>query len=214
LQRRFVFARCAGRPHNAGVRPPDPTDPSDDELLARVRAGHGEAVRQLVHRYDRLVRYTVFRAARRQCLRDPQWLDSVASEVWTGLLRSLNTGVPPSGKLTAYLIQITRNKCADAARRRPDWAAPPADLTDALEPTIEHSDPGELLSRAEDLSNLRDCITHLRDDQRRLCGEIVAITEHKWREAAERLGMAESTLRSQWQGVMESLRRCMRAKKR
>ncbi len=192
----------------------DATEPSDEELFGRVRAGREDALRTLMARYDRLVRYTILRTARRHCLRDPQWLDGLASEVWTGFLGSVERGsAPPASRVTAYLIQITRNKCVDAARRLPEPADRDPVAAEGPHPdAADAPDPLAALTQVEDLARLRDCVTRLDDPSRRLFGEIAAIVDRRWQEAGQRLGMSESTLRSRWQGVMEKLRRCMRSK--
>ena len=63
-------------------------EPSDNELLVAIGRGDPLALRLLMDRFDRLVRYVIYRASRQRCRRDPLWLDSVASEVWTDLCRS------------------------------------------------------------------------------------------------------------------------------
>jgi RNA polymerase sigma factor (sigma-70 family) len=191
--------------------PGQSNDPPDDVLIGRVRAGREEAIRALMARYDRLVRFTIFRAARRQCLRDPEWLDGLASEVWTGFVRAIERGAaPPAARVTAYLIQIARNKCVDAARRLSGEAAADRDDEHAASAgTTGDDDPAAALARVEDLTRLRECVASLDPESRRLCGEIAAIMDRRWQEAAGRLGMSESTLRSKWQGVMTKLRRAM-----
>jgi hypothetical protein len=66
-------------------------EPSDDALAALVAGGDETALRMLLDRYDRLVRYTIYRTARGMCKRDPQFLDSVATEAWMGFVRAVRS---------------------------------------------------------------------------------------------------------------------------
>ena len=49
----------------------------------------------------------------------------------------------------------------------------------------------------------------LEGDDRALVAQLDAITDRRWKDAAQALGMKESTLRSRWQRVLERLRECM-----
>ena len=59
---------------------------------------------------------------------------------------------------------------------------------------------------------MRQCILALGERDRGLCGEIAAIMAGRWREAAARLAMPESTLRSRWARVLDRLRVCLEKK--
>ncbi|RME40682.1 MAG: hypothetical protein D6788_02790, partial [Planctomycetota bacterium] len=105
----------AGGPSGGGNR----GERIDDATLVRAAAGgDGAAFAALMRRYDRLVRYTIFRRAKGFCLRDPQWLDAVASATWTGFARGLTGGtdrIPDS--VAALLVRIARNQTISALRR-------------------------------------------------------------------------------------------------
>ena len=73
----------AGSPHDRRT---------DNELLADLAQTDPMALRVLMDRFDRLVRFTIFRTSRQRCRQDPLWIDSVASEVWTDLCRSARAG--------------------------------------------------------------------------------------------------------------------------
>ena len=129
--------------------------PEDDFLIVSMLAGDAAALRKLMDRYDRLVRYTVFRASQDRCRRDPDWLDTIAADAWTGFVRSLQrdpTRRPKS--VPAYLAQIARNRCVSALRRIPDDGAA-IDVDDAKLPDSTVSgDPTETLSKIEDMESL------------------------------------------------------------
>ena len=190
---------------------PRANDPSDAHLLGGIAAGDPMALRRLMDRFDRLVRYTVYRISRDRCRRDPLWLDSVASEVWTDLCRSARAGRTQAvADIQSYLIQIARRRCIDALRRRGETpVGGGADEAVYTQVPAAEEDTAHLLATLEELSALRRCLDGLKEPDRRLCGELAAITAGRWREAAGRLGMPESTLRSRWKRVLEKLRTCL-----
>jgi DNA-directed RNA polymerase specialized sigma24 family protein len=193
-----------------------PKHPSDNDLLCAIERGDPMALRLLMDRYDRLVRYTIYRASRQRCQRDPLWLDSVASEVWTDLCRSSRSrGHREVANPASYFIQIARRRCIDALRRRSNvpLATGGTEGLDQLQPTSDQEDTVDLLANMEELAALRTCMQQLTDTDRRLCGELGAITAGRWKEASQRLTVPESTLRSRWKGVLASLRLCLEKKR-
>jgi RNA polymerase sigma factor (sigma-70 family) len=190
--------------------------PDDAFLIQSMLGGDAAAFDKLMGRYDRLVRFTIFRVSKVQCGRDPHWVDSIASETWTGFVQSLRRGsgnVP--GSVSKYLMQTARNRCISALRKlRPDQ--------DSLEnggeggSSLEREgdeDPADRLARLEELEALRDCVSRLDQSGRELYAQIEAITDRRWKEAAGALGLAESTLRSRWNKVSVALRNCLRGKR-
>jgi RNA polymerase sigma factor (sigma-70 family) len=190
-----------------------PPDARDQELLERLAAGEQAALSELMNQYDRLVRYTIYRAARDACMRDPEWLDGVASETWTGFVRSLERRGPVAVKDTRlYLIQTARNRAISTLRGKTlkfetagrDDEGPARGLVD--EAAV---DPAEEAERLDTLEALRSCLAALDPEDQRVCAQDDLISSRRWREAAESLGMSESTLRSRWKKISEKLRRCV-----
>jgi len=185
-----------------------------DQFLARSAVGgDSAALRLLMDRYDRLVRYTVFRQAGDRCKKDPQWLDSVASETWAGFVRSLNrTPDRPPDSVPALLVGIARRRVISQLRR----PAPFAEPIDALAgETLEgvEDDPAASLGMLEDLGALRACVEAVAGEDAALMAHLGPITERRWRAVAAELGIAESTLRSRWAKLLERLRTCMGQKR-
>ena len=193
----------------------DASGPPDAFLIAGMTGGDGAALRKLMDRYDRLVRYTVFQAARHACSRDPQWLDSVASATWQGFVQAMRrAGGQTPDSLTAFLARIARNQAISALRRNAggDQAL---SLDAGLEDLTGESDgeePVETLARLELLEAVQGCLAGLNEDDRTLATQLEAITERRWKDAAEALGIAESTLRSRWKQVLVRLRGCVEGK--
>ncbi|MCK4661155.1 MAG: sigma-70 family RNA polymerase sigma factor [Phycisphaerae bacterium] len=199
-----------GQPGSADAGPDDP------ELIERLRDGDGDALRVLMGRYDRLVRYAVFRLCRAECMQDPIFLDSRASEAWTGFVQSVqrSDSAPPKN-LKTYLIQIARNKCADALRR-PELSVgmEAGDFADDLSRLEAPSPAGvELLIRAEEVLALRGCMEKLDLSDKKICEQLEHLVARRWKPAAEALGMPESTVRSRWAVIVSKLKTCLEKKK-
>jgi len=190
--------------------PPDSNDPParqrDGRSIALLLSGDEQGLRDLVSRYDRLVRYAIFRTGRRYCERDPHWLDVRANEAWAAVVQSLRRGAVPEN-LAAYITQISRNTCIDAVRaaRRRSIFSFTGEFTGESE-SSENSDPAEMVEYLDQLAAIRELIPGLPKEDQRILGEVGLIVERRWKDAAQRLGMAESTLRSRWEGVLERLR--------
>ena len=197
------------------VNAPPTSEPSDDFLVASVVGGDAAALRKLIDRHDRLVRYTILRASGDRCRRDPQWLESIASVTWEGFVRALHRSPDnPPRSVPAYLVRIARNQSASALRK-------PSSTHESLDVAIEHEtsgipatldDPSEELVRLELLEAIRSCLAELDTDEKMMATQLTAITERRWNEAAGALGVTESTLRSRWQRALERLKRCMHRK--
>lgn len=192
-----------------------PQAPTDDFLITSLLGGDSAALQALMDRYDRLVRYAILRGSAQRCRRDPQWLDSVASDTWSGFVQSLRRdprSQPQS--VRAYLIRIARNRTVSALRAGQHHPEP-LDLSGEsgnLTHASDQDDPAELLDRSEWLAALRTCLTKLDGDDRTLVSQLGAITERRWRDAAAALEISESTLRSRWERVLGRLRTQLRGK--
>jgi len=190
--------------------------PSDDgPLIDALLDGDEAALRDLMDRYDGLIRYTVFRAAKARCIQDPQWLDAVASSTWEGFVGSMRRSrLPRPRSLIAYLIQIARNRTVSALRSDP----PPLEPLDGYleELTTERSadlqEPAEIVERLQYLQNLQNCLKTLNPADSAITSQLIAITERRWRDAAEALRLPESTVRSRWKLILQQLRDCMHQK--
>jgi len=184
----------------------------DAALLQRLSRGDEAALKTLMGRYDALVRYAIQRASRDRCRRDPEWLDSLASETWAGLMQSLRAPrarLPQS--LRAYLVQVARNRCISALKANPiakfSLDEGESSLTEAA--SSDESDPAEVTDRLEELELLRSCLAELTSSDRAIYAQLPAIVERRWKVAAAALKVRESTLRSRWERITGQLQRCM-----
>ncbi len=187
--------------------------PSDDFLIAGMLGGDSAALNVLMGRYDRLVRYKIFRVSKDRCRRDPEWLESVASATWVGFVQSMRRDPQrrPSS-LRAYLAQVARNQAISALRHAApdDDALSISDDEAGLSITAELEEPAEALSRLELLESLRTCLSELDSEDGRIATQMEAITERRWIDAADALGLKESTLRSKWKRILGRLGVCVR----
>jgi len=181
--------------------------PADDLELARS-AGRGDssALRELLARHDRQVRYAIFRLSRRQCARDPEWLDGVAADCWSALLDAVSRRRPIAAQaFRSYLLNLVRNRTISALRRVKRQGPTSAD-TRGHEPIQEQPPLWETLASLEDLDALRNVVQGLDEPDTGLMAELDLIVENRWTEAASRLGIAESTLRSRWKALIHKIR--------
>jgi len=197
-------------PRHQPARTPEPPVPSDATLTQALLGGDQAALRGLIARYDRLVRYLIFRHTRNQCRTDPQLLDSLASETWSGFVHALRRDGSAPDSVQAYLMRIARNKCISALRRatRRTPQTPAADYVESAQVSVEIDFPA-LLSQLEELEALRLCVGELDDADQVVFSQLSAITERRWRDAAGGLGISESTLRSRWQRILQRLEHCL-----
>ena len=203
-----------GSANSAAGHAGDP-EPTDEFLVSSLRGGDSAALRMLIGRHDRLVRFTIYKLTKTRCLKDPQWLDSIASATWVGFVQTIRReGAKPPKSIPAFLSYVARNQAISALRRKePDAVPLDADhASEGLGIAIETEEPSRLVSEQEELAALRACLADLPEDDRALSSQLVAITERRWKAAAEALGMSESTLRSKWKQILGRLRACVERK--
>ena len=194
---------------------PEGGEIDDSYLMKSVIGGAPAALRALMSRYDRLVRYTIFQRARHRCRMDPEWLDSVASATWAGFVQSLNRSpeTPPSS-VSAYLVRIARNQVASRLRKQEQAheTLEARHIETVAADRDDTPDPLTTLSVAEDLAALQACIASVGGADSELLAHLEAITDRRWKDAAAALGLPESTLRSRWQRLLDRLRDCVEGK--
>lgn len=192
-----------------------PLQPDDRFLIEQMLAGDSAALDRLMSRYDKLVRFAIFRVSRERCGKDPQWLDSIASETWAGFVQSMQrTHSESPASVGSYLVRIARNRCISAIRgesRRPiEYGIDETSAADQIEVSME--DPADAVAQLEETEALRGCIESLSPDEQGICKHIPAIMDRRWRAVAAAEDTPESTIRSRWKRVIGRLTACMRQK--
>ncbi|MFQ5463195.1 MAG: RNA polymerase sigma factor [Phycisphaerae bacterium] len=187
--------------------------PDDGFLLAAMASGDAAALRQLMLRYDRAVRYAIFKRSQSICIQDPYWLDSIASESWAAFVTGLrNRPDDPPQSVRSYLLRIAQNRCISAIRSRRAGLGGEALEGPIIDELGHEDDPSDNMAQLELLEALRACMGGLDEESQRMAGELDAITGRRWKVAAQALGMSESTLRSRWGRVLDQLRGCVAQK--
>ncbi|MBI3835387.1 MAG: hypothetical protein HY287_13750 [Planctomycetes bacterium] len=188
---------------------------SDDELMLKYIGGNEIALRTLMDRYDRLVRYTVFQRARAICVRDRDWLEAVASDAWMSFSRTLISNPFQRPKsVSSVLFTVATRRTISALRER--GTVPTGGTSsihfDELSGAVHSApdDPSDTISRLELLESLRAALKGVEPDETRMLGLLGLIMERKWGEAGAELGWPESTLRSRWSALLEKIRRRLR----
>jgi len=193
-------------------------EPSDSFLIQAMVGGDAVALRELMQRFDRLVRYQVFRVSQSRCHVDPHWLDAIASEVWSGFVDRCRAKPDETiDSVPALLSRMARNRSISALRgvtgntplQSLDSAATGLDQTLSSDEALQ---PVEVAQRLELLEILQDSLSDLNEAERGVCDELGLIMERRWKEAGERLDMSESTLRSRWKVILDKLRQSVRRK--
>lgn len=189
--------------------------PTDEFLVSSMLTNDEQALQSLINRYDKLIRYTIFRASKTLCQKDPQWLEMVASNTWLGFVHSMrhDPNTPPDN-LAAYLARIARNQTLSALRsiRKSQEIQQNIGVLEKQTDKEKLESPEESMIKIEELEALNNCLAELNEDQQKLVSQLDSITRRRWKEAAQVLGMQESTLRSRWVRILERLKRCMKEK--
>jgi RNA polymerase sigma-70 factor (ECF subfamily) len=165
-------------------------------LLARVAAGDGAAVREVIARYGNLV----WSIARRFELADAE--DAV-QEIFLDLWKSAGRFDPALGSEVTFIATIARRRLIDrrrTRRRRPQEAAQPADVV--LE---EVAADGSSPATSADASRAAHALDQLRPEQRQV---LVLSTCHglSHAEIAAQTGMPLGTVKAHARRGLISIR--------
>jgi RNA polymerase sigma-70 factor (ECF subfamily) len=181
------------------VRPLNPGELADGELVERARRGDVSAYEQIVERY----REPVFRVAY-LVTRSSADADEAAQDAFVKAYRALGrfrAGAPLRPWLMRIAVNESRNRVRSAARR--DTLAVRA----AAERPPEDSDqsPGAALLAAERRHELLAAVERLREDDRLVisCRYFLGLSEA---EAAQVLGWRMGTLKSRLSRALGRLR--------
>jgi RNA polymerase sigma-70 factor (ECF subfamily) len=143
---------------------------SDVALMARVRDGDTEALRELIERHQRAVINTIHRA-----IGDAREAEDLAQRVFLQVYRSAKR-YKPTAKFTTWLFTITRNTILNEHRRRARHAAESLDALqrprDAaggggwLAPDAATPDPSQEVAERELQGQILEAIQQLPEAQR------------------------------------------------
>ena len=183
------------------------TPETDEDLLFSLRDGHSESLGVLVARWEG----PLFRFVSRLVDR-PDDARDVCQETF---LRILDKAVAfrDGARFSTWMYQIALNLCRDQSRKKRRWsrlliAEPGADVETPREhvaPETIATSPAAAYEHGERQGAVRRALSALPREQR----EVLLLKEYeglKFREIADVLGVAESTVKSRMYAGLDAMR--------
>ena len=180
---------------------------TDEDLLLALRGGHADSLGVLVTRWEG----PLFRFVSRMVDR-PDDARDVCQETFLRILDKAGA-FRDGARFSTWMYQIALNLCRDQTRRKRRWGrlmiAPSAADTDApreheAQETLA-TNPVAALEHSERKSAVRRALSTLPSEQR----EVLLLKEYeglKFREIADVLGVAESTVKSRMYAGLDAMR--------
>lgn len=159
---------------------------SDNQLLARVRAGDQLALQTLYGRHH----VKIYRFALR-LLRDETTAEDVVSEVFIDVWRSA-AQFEGRSEASTWLLAMARNKAYSALRRRKEA---PLDEAAAAEIADESDDPEVAAQKESKGARLRECLLRLSPEHRAVI-DLVYYHDKSIEEVAQIVGAPEGTVKT------------------
>jgi len=168
--------------------------PTDDDLIALVLAGRGDAFGTLAGRYERAVYHLAFRT-----LRDAEEAKDAAQEAWIKAYRGL-ASFRPGAKFATWIFTICYRVCCDrlAKRKRYTGDEPP----DVADPG---AGPERAYEAAEEAAALRAAIDALPAKYRTVI-TLFHLQGRQYEEIAGVLGLPLGTVKTHLFRAKELLR--------
>jgi len=181
--------------------------PTDEDLLLALRGGHADSLAVLVTRWEG----PLFRFVSRMVDR-PDDARDVCQETFLRILDKAGA-FRDGARFSTWMYQIALNLCRDQTRRKRRWgrlmvAAPPGDGDAPREheaPETVATNPAAAFEHGERRSAVRRALSALPHEQR----EVLLLKEYeglKFREIADVLGVAESTVKSRMYAGLDAMR--------
>lgn len=170
-------------------------EPSDEQLLANLRAGDLDAFDRLYGRYERRLYGYI-----RRIVSDQGRAEDLLQEVFMKVLQD-QTFDPERGRFSAWLFKVARNACLMELRRsKRRHAAYERVPEPSPEPTVdERLDPSRRVERA---------LAGLSEPQRQLL-LLKQVGQLTYREIATVIGVAEGTVKSRLHEATKQFRQTL-----
>jgi RNA polymerase sigma factor (sigma-70 family) len=175
-------------------------DPSDEALLAGFATGDARTAAAFVRRFQGRVYGLAL-----TIVRQPQVAEEVSQETFARVWRHAGAYDARKGRVSTWLLSITRNLAIDVTRmRRLDPVDP--EVIEA-ELSVHGQTPGvdEMAVQPDERSQLRGAIAELPEDQRRAL-VLAAYTGRTAREISELEGVPLGTVKTRIRTAMLKLR--------
>jgi RNA polymerase sigma-70 factor (ECF subfamily) len=174
-------------------------DASDHEVVQRARAGHEDAYRELLRRYQRPVFSLIYRM-----VRDRELAEDLAQETFVKVLNALDS-YRPEFKFSSWIFKIANNAAIDHLRRRhldtlsldgaPQATTPERVEATALQVSGHAESPLDELEARELGSAIEHAIGRLRPEYR-ACIILRHIEDRPYEEIADILDLPLGTVKT------------------
>ena len=172
-----LLAEPPAEPRRAAV-------PTDDDLIALVLAGRGDAFATLVERYERAVYHLAYRT-----LREIEEAKDAAQEAWIKAYRAL-ASFRPGAKFATWIFTICYRVCCDKlAKRKRFTGDEPPDFADP------GAGPERAYEAAEESARLRTAIEALPEKYRTVI-TLFHLQGKQYEEIASVLGLPLGTVKT------------------
>ena len=186
----------------ARIAPVDSPPEGPDELLRQVARGDDQAFTAL---YDAIAP-RVYGLARR-VLRDPAQAEEVAQEALVEVWRSAARFDPGKGSATSWILTITHRRAVDRVRAAQAGADRERRVAAASVET-PYDDVVEEVTASLEQQQVRRCLNGLTDLQREAI-TLAYYDGYTYREVAEKLDTALSTIKTRMRDGLIRLRDCL-----
>jgi RNA polymerase sigma-70 factor, ECF subfamily len=158
--------------------------PTDDDLIALVLTGRGEAFGTLVERYERAVYHLAYRT-----LREAEEAKDACQEAWMKAYRAL-ASFRPGAKFATWIFTICYRVCCDRlAKRKRFTGEEPPDVADP------GAGPEGTFVASEDAARLRAAIAALPEKYRTVI-TLFHLQGKQYEEIAAVLGLPLGTVKT------------------
>jgi RNA polymerase sigma-70 factor (ECF subfamily) len=183
------------------------SEPSDEELIARVADGSQDALGPLYGRYARLVFHLAARSLERATA------EEITQEVFLVVWRRAGLFDPSRGTFRSWVLQITHFRVLNELRRRsrrPQLADDPDHLLSA-EPAADASPLAERVATDDRRAAVRTALAALPDAQRQAL-RLALLEDRTHEQVATELALPLGTAKTRIRAGMQTLRRTLGAR--
>jgi RNA polymerase sigma factor (sigma-70 family) len=172
------------------------------EFVERIRAGDAFAWRELIDRYEPLLRQIA-----RQYRLSSQEIEDAVQTTWLRCLEHINQ-LAHADRLRGWLATICRRECLRLATRgRREVPLGEATVTVIIDSKQEEQDPSIEAARRDDNARLNRAIAALPDRQRSVLLELLGREGYGYLDISRRLGLPVGSIGPTWQRAVTRLRR-------
>lgn len=176
-------------PHPLPSDASDSHESSDRYLVTRLQSGHTEALGSLYDRYSSLVYTLALRL-----LGTPEEAEDLTQEIFLSLWQRQQYD-PNRGRLSSFLVTLTRSRSLDRLRRRGTGHRALQRLQGLERSSSRGETPLEQVSFQERSQRIRDALTYLSEAERQVL-EIAYFEGLSQSQIATRLGIPLGTVKT------------------